>query len=462
LLSFLGNEWCMNDDEVAQKLKSVMKALNLIGIGQGEAIAVYVDISVLGALLVLASIKMGLRIAICPLREPASLIEMWLKGLGIDKLVSSVAQSEIFTKDLTCFYLEDLLRTAKKLSFSQRNYDVQFSSIIRTSGTSALPKSALIFGHAHMASAYAVNSYFKVTPSSTWCLGLPLYHVSGLSILFRAFLANASIYIAKNHDELIRSLKTKKITHLSLVPTQLARLLDAQADFNGVKAIIVGGDALSVNLQQRVIALGLPVVETYGLTETASMVGVRNCDKKNEGKILSHAIIQLSKDGEILVGGKSLFAGYLDGVSLTKELTAEGLFATGDMGELSSISQLPLVVGRKSNRIISGGENIQPEEIECVLDAHPSIIESVVIGVKDEYFGIQPCAYIKWVYAPLHEADLLVYLKSHLAAYKIPKKFLLWPKDTPIGPKKPRHWLSLCAQRHERTPLNTIGWTNLS
>jgi len=371
-----------------------------------QIIAIYADISPEGVLALFSAIRLGLKVAICPLREPEPVLRQWLRDVGVNSYVIP---------------------------------SPQFVSILRTSGSTGRPKNAVISGSAHWASACSVNEFFGFTKDGVWALNLPLYHVSGLGILFRVLLADAGLFIAKESEDLHVALKHRQITHLSLVPTQLRRLLDARADLSGLKAIVVGGDALPDDLRAQVVALNLPVYETYGLTETASMVWARACRKNQHGTVLPHAIMRLAEDGEILVGGQSLFAGYVGGESFDR---SGQFFKTGDLACDLTLSHGPLVKGRKSNRIISGGENVQAEEIERILEAHPAIISSIVVGRKDANFGMRPQAYIQWQKNPVSDDELIAYLKSRLARYKIPKAFLPWPENAPSGIKKPRAWFS--------------------
>jgi O-succinylbenzoic acid--CoA ligase len=260
--------------------------------------------------------------------------------------------------------------------------------------------------------------------------------------------ARASIFLARDQNEIIAGIERGRISHLSLVPTQLNRMLDAGADFAGVHAIAIGGDALQDRHRQRARALGLPVHETYGLTETASMIWAYDA-KNDAGGLLPHAAIKFSAEGEILVGGESLFDGYADHDAIAGSFN-DGFFPTGDLGRIHGHELI--VEGRKHHRIISGGENIQAEEIERVIELHPDVASCVVIGLPDHDLGMRPCAIIKWRDRPCHRSVLVDHLKHHIASFKIPKTIIKWPSDAPEILKKPRLWLQQWL----------LGWTNLS
>jgi O-succinylbenzoic acid--CoA ligase len=197
--------------------------------------------------------------------------------------------------------------------------------------------------------------------------------------------------------------------------------------------------------REQALALSWPIFESYGLTETASMVMVKDT-------ILPHAEIALAFDGEILVKGQSLFAGYLNNAQRNLTLDSDGYFATGDLGARDFAGQL-YVSGRKNNRIISGGENIQAEEVEAILEEHEAVHSALVIAEADALLGHRPIAYLKWREQPVAISELKSYLKERLAGYKCPIAFLDWPKEIEVSFKKPRRQLYLYHQYNRGTAL---------
>lgn len=378
-----------------------------------ERIGLWAELSHNGVALITEAINKKLSVVICPLRDPKEEISLWLESLGVKKVVYSDDKP-----DLKSFSLSRSLPSAM---------GEEFSSIIRTSGTSGKPKSALIKYGAHAASALAVNAYFSLTNKSTWALSVPLYHVSGLSIIFRTMLSKAKIIVATDHQSLKDAIE-RGVTHLSLVPVQLKRLLDENVPLNKIDAVIIGGDALPEILKNRALDAGIALFETYGLSETASMIWVKD-SRQSLGELLPHASMSISLDGEILVGGASLFSGYILDQVLSP---SKNPFPTGDVVGEKKIGNLKLI-SRKSNRIISGGENIQLEEIERIIKCHEAIVDCVVVGRANDY-GQSPHAFIKWKDKPLID-ELYIYLLKHLASFKIPKSFEPWPSHVPMGVK---------------------------
>lgn len=423
--------------EVDAQVLASMEHLLSMGVRKGCRLAVSLDGSLEGVVLLLASIRLGLRIFICPSREPCETIKEWLQVFGLRRALTS--------REYICPSIDG----ATTGFFGEGSEADGFSTVLRTSGTTGTPKNALIPLSAHVASAKSVNAYFSFDHEGCWALSLPLYHVSGLSIIFRAMLAGASIFIARDREELQASIVEKRISHLSVVPTQLHRLLEMGVDLSHLKAIVIGGDGISEGLRARINELDLPAFAAYGLTETASMVAILDLRDDACVDILPHATITIGGDREIRIRGGSLFSGYIDGSGELYGIDADGFFATGDIARTEDPHQLH-IMGRTDNRIISGGENIQAEEIEAALESHPQISSSVVVGIRDQLFGMRPHAYIKWRGRPLEDRQLVDHLRGALASYKIPSAFHPWPEFLHDALKKPRRLIQRLAEEDNR------------
>lgn len=418
-----------------ESVSRLARALLAKKIGKGAPIAIYADLSPRGIALLLASIRLGLKVAICHPREPGAVIEAWLLKLGINTLVSSVRLPPHYCPSLESYFTDDL--PVHKDDKAVPDLSDEFISILRTSGTGAEPRSAFIKMPAHQNSALNVNSYFKFGVGAVWALSLPLAHVSGLSIVLRALQSGGSIFIAPDHQTLVSGIRAGALSHCSIVPAQLKRLLDEEVDCALMRALIVGGDRLEAHERDQAAARGWPLFECYGMTETASMIAVRDAKKPARWSILPHAEIKHGKDQELLIRSSSLFSGYWQEGQLVLPLTADGFFASGDIVANLDLEKSAIIC-RKNNRIISGGENIQAEEIEAVLERHPLIQSAVVIGVVDPRMGMRPVAYIKWRADPLPKAMLEAFLQDKLAPYKWPDQFFSWPSSLLASLKKPR------------------------
>lgn len=235
-------------------------------------------------------------------------------------------------------------------------------------------------------------------PNDQWKLSLPLHHVGGLGILFRCILARATLVLGESLD----------ITHLSCIPTHLYR---ATPIYKKLKCILLGGAPLP-NFPKY-----LPIFTTYGLTEMGSTVTINQT-------VLPHRQAMVKEDGEILVQGPTLFHGYYN------QPPQKGWFPTGDLGRWSN-NQLE-IIGRKDWMFISGGENIQPEEIEQHLIEHPMVRVAAVLAVDDPEFGKRPIAVIQGNPSFTFK-KMQSFLEERIPKFKVPIR-LFFIREMPLLP----------------------------
>ncbi len=311
------------------------------------------------------------------------------------------------------------------------------ATIVFTSGSTGVPKAALhTFGN-HYYSALGSNANIALAPGDRWLHSLPLYHVGGLSILFRCLLAGATVALPEPGAPLGEAIAGA--THVSLVSTQLLRLLREDFDPRELKAILLGGGPIPPPLVDEAAARGLPIHTSYGLTEMASQVtatppGASREELHTSGRPLPHREISISGDGEILVRGETLFTGYVNRDMVDRPLDADGWFRTGDLGRLDVDGYLR-VQGRKDNLFISGGENVQPEEVEEALCRLEPVEDAVVVPVPDAEFGFRPVAFVRPSGGAVESEALAQELERTLPRFKIPVAFHGWLEET--GGMKP-------------------------
>lgn len=306
--------------------------------------------------------------------------------------------------------------------------------IVLTSGTTGRPK-----GVAHSAAGLAASAdawRAVLPPADGWVLALGLGHVAGLGVLWRAIADGVPIRIVAANDAaaLAAALEDPVMTHVSLVPTQLARLLDHVADApppGSLRAIPLGGGSIPAPLVQRATAEGWPVVPTYGLSEmgsgvTALPVGEAAEAPWSAGRAMPGMVVSIDEPdaegvGEIVVAGPSAFLGYLGEASRTSGQP----FRTGDLGRLDADGLL-LVVDRRTDRIVRGGENIAPAEVEAVLAVHPAIADVAVIARRDASLGQVPVAAVVLRTGATDPGDaaLAAHARAHLAGFKVPASFV--------------------------------------
>jgi O-succinylbenzoic acid--CoA ligase len=309
----------------------------------------------------------------------------------------------------------------------------QPATIVFTSGSTGEARAALHTFENHYYSAAGSNRNIPLAPGDRWLLSLPLYHVGGLAILFRCVLGRATVILPKRGLSIEETIAASDATHVSMVPTQLRRILPSPSESRSLKAVLLGGSAIPPDLIRRAHAEGLPIHTSYGLTEMASQVtttapGASFAELETSGAVLPFREIRISGEGEILVRGRTRFAGYVEREALVAPFDNEGWFGTKDLGAMDANGRLR-VRGRMDNMFISGGENVIPEEIEAVLTTFPAVLRALVVPVPDDEFGERPVAFVERV-AGVPEARLREFLSDLLPRFKIPLRFFPWPEGT--------------------------------
>ncbi|CAN5603669.1 o-succinylbenzoate--CoA ligase [soil metagenome] len=310
-----------------------------------------------------------------------------------------------------------------------------------TSGSSGEPKAAVLSWQSLVASAQGVADRLDFHPEDRWLLNLPLYHVSGLGVLVRTLLVGASIAIPSPGSKPVQIWDALGVTHASLVPTQLRRALgDGQPPPASLRAGLLGGSAMPPALLRAALKAGWPLSPSYGLTEMASTVSISPSplaitSPTDAGLVLAGREVEI-RDRHIHVRGSCRFDGYMGAVGLEKPFDADGWFDTKDLGHFDSNGFLH-VIGRADRMFVSGGENIQPEEIERALLTLPGIKRAKVEPIADPEFGFRPAAYLE-VDGPLPPAgEVRNRLRDHLSGLMIP--VVVYPLDPAAGDKIAGH-----------------------
>lgn len=321
--------------------------------------------------------------------------------------------------------------------FPPRTNDRLPANWILTSGSTALPKVAVISFANHLMSAQGSLATNASKPGDRYLQSLPLFHVGGLAALYRCFLSGASLVMDYSLGS-AQWLIDQKITHISLVPTQLQRLLSQpiQGKFH-FKQLLLGGGPISKKLLEN--QLKLPIQTTYGMTEMSSQIITRDLDGND--CLLAGRDLKISDEGEILVKGNTLFMGYQLPSGNYLPVDEDGWFHTRDMacwqqGNLQ-------IIGRLDNQFISGGENIQPETIEEIIIRHPNIEQAVIVPIDDADFGKRPVVFINPEFSDTL-SELNKWLDKKLPSFMKPIACFQLPK--PQGLKINRIELKLLAE----------------
>jgi O-succinylbenzoic acid--CoA ligase len=300
------------------------------------------------------------------------------------------------------------------------------AAIVFTSGTTGEPRAVVLTHSTLIASAAASASNLGWRDNDCWLLAMPIARVGGLSILSRCLIARRAVALVPRFDaaRLPESIERHRVTLASLVPAMLDRLLDANPRWRPpphLRALLIGGDAAPPRLLERAAQRRLPIVTTYGCTETCSQVvatpyahrfAAARC---GAGRALAGAEVRIV-GGRIEVRGP-MRAGYAG----EPTPDPQAWFDTGDLGELDAEGFLH-VHGRSGDVIVTGGEKVHPAEVERVLDSCPGVLAAGVFGVPDETWGqIVAAALVMQGEGP-GERELAAFVEARLAPYKRPRR----------------------------------------
>ncbi len=317
-------------------------------------------------------------------------------------------------------------------------------TIIYTSGTTGRPKGAVLTAGNHWWSATASALNLGLREDDRWLAVLPLFHVGGLSILLRGAIYGIPVVLHERFEpaEALAAIADQGVTIASVVAIMLQRLLDAAGEkpFPAhFRCALLGGGPAPRPLLEACAARGVPVVQTYGMTETASQAATlapADALRKlgSAGQPLLPLELRIEADGrpaapgevgEICVRGPMVTPGYHGLPEVTAAAIRGGWLYTGDLGYLDGEGFL-FVIDRRTDLIISGGENIYPAEVEAALLAHPAVAEAGVVGEPDPQWGQTPVAFV--VPRPGHLLDaeaLIAHCRAQLAAYKCPRRIVV-------------------------------------
>ncbi|HHX8600768.1 TPA: o-succinylbenzoate--CoA ligase [Vibrio alginolyticus] len=295
----------------------------------------------------------------------------------------------------------------------------RLASVVFTSGSTGEPKAVVHTHRQHLASAEGLLQEFIFTQQDAWLLSLPLYHVSGLAIVYRWLYVGATLKVGSG--KLVDDVQG--VSHASLVATQLKRLLDDDAHLP-LTHVLLGGSHVDHELALRATGQGIETWLGYGMTEAASTVTAKRIDcTSNAGHVLKHRKIKLV-DQRIFIGGKTLAAGYFHQGHVTPFLDEKGWFDSKDLGEWQG-DELK-IIGRADNQFISGGENIHCEEIEAALNQIDGVVQSIVVPVEDAEFGHRPVAVIQ-TNGLRSKSEYDQHLQSKLEKFKWPVEYHVMP-----------------------------------
>lgn len=304
--------------------------------------------------------------------------------------------------------------------------------VIATSGSGGEPKGVMLSPGNLRAAARASAERLPLAPGDVWLACLSLYHIGGMAILHRCARGGAAVLLHQGFDaaRVLEDLGRYCVTHLSLVPPMLDRLVHAGPPPPALRAALVGGGELSAPLFRRARRSGWPVMPTYGLTETCAQVATQNApgDDWAPGEVggplpgitLDIAGADAGGLGRIRVRGATVMRGYLNPGLRPGQGGEEGVFLTADLGRLDQRGHL-IVLGRADDMLISGGVNVHPAEAERLLLSAPGLAEVAVTGRRDPVWGeVLVAVYRGDTGAP----ELDAWCRQHLPGHLRPRDFL--------------------------------------
>jgi O-succinylbenzoic acid--CoA ligase len=345
----------------------------------------------------------------------------------IGKKLTALHMRTVFSRDNSFISFAEVLQSEVMENVPLvAEYDPEHIAVIMdTSATSGEFKSVPLRWKQFQAHVQASRQTLGVTEEDNWLMVLPMYHISGLTILMRSLFNGTRMTLMERFDEeqTLKWIEEGSVNMLSVVPTLLKRIVD-RIRHHRLRVVLVGGEFIPKSLVETCLQKKIPIYKTYGMTETTSQ-SATFCVLQNPLKLESAGLplpgvtIRIKDPdedgvGEVLIQSPMVMDGYLGREAVS------GFFATQDIGCLDEEGYL-YILDRRKNIIISGGENIYPQEIENVLYEHLAIAECAIVGMKDEKWGQVP---VLFVVSSLEDESILDYLSQRIAKYKLPKKIV--------------------------------------
>ena len=377
-----------------------------------------------------------------------AVIQLGAKILGINPAFPQEKIAElcrVYGVDF-CYQTEDIHYLVAEALPEHKADLTKAATMTLTSGSTGLPKAVVHNVSAHLANAEGVCALMNFDKEQSWLLSLPLYHVSGQGIVWRWLYAGATLVLPK--EDFYQSIG--EVSHVSLVPTQLQRWFDYLAEHPQpihTRAVLLGGTQIPVKLTQALNELGIRSYAGYGMTEMASTAFAKQSDGKiGLGQPLLGREFKLVNE-EVWLKGAGLAMGYWRDGRIEPLANHEGWFQTKDKGQW--LGNELVIQGRLDNMFISGGENIQPEEIEKVIAQSDLVKQIFVLPKHNEEFGHRPVAIVEF-HTSFNESSvesLNVFLQGRLERFKQPVAYYELPQDLiqgaiKISRKALADWLS--------------------
>ena len=430
------NRICINEYTYNDIYRGVVHVARKLEPLQASRIAILSDNSVMMAIYVLATMVVHKELLLLNVHLKPKEIENQLAQLDVTTVLHSVERREQLPNSISTIVFESLERILSDEeaddTFDWTFEDRDIAVIMNTSATTGQFKSVPLRWGQIRAHVQASKEVLGKTEQDNWLMVLPLFHVSGLSILLRSLYNGKAVTILPKYDkaQVLKLIESENINMMSLVPTILTQLEPSIIHHN-LRVILLGGEFIPMALIDACEKKSLPIYKTYGMTETFSQsvtFSVLDYPHKRDsvGKPLPGMQVRIDKPdadgvGEIHLTGPMVMTGYIDKEPIDGDLN------TDDIGYVDE-DGFVYILNRRKDLIISGGENIYPKELEDLVYTLPSVKECAVVPVPDPKWGQVPALFVAFNDGESMTIDeILSFMTNSLAKYKIPKYVKILP-----------------------------------
>ena len=430
------NRICINEYTYNDIYRGVVHVARKLEPLQASRIAILSDNSVMMAIYVLATMVVHKELLLLNVHLKPKEIENQLAQLDVTTVLHSVERREQLPNSISTIVFESLERILSDEeaddTFDWTFEDRDIAVIMNTSATTGQFKSVPLRWGQIRAHVQASKEVLGKTEQDNWLMVLPLFHVSGLSILLRSLYNGTAVTILPKYDkaQVLKLIESENINMMSLVPTILTQL-EPSITHHKLRVILLGGEFIPMALIDACEKKSLPIYKTYGMTETFSQsvtFSVLDYPHKRDsvGKPLPGMQVRIDKPdadgvGEIHLTGPMVMTGYIDKEPIDGDLN------TDDIGYVDE-DGFVYILNRRKDLIISGGENIYPKELEDLVYTLPSVKECAVVPVPDPKWGQVPALFVAFYDGESMTADEIVsFMTKSLAKYKVPKYVKILP-----------------------------------
>ena len=430
------NRICINKYTYNDIYRGVVHVARKLELLQASRIAILSDNSVMMAIYVLATMVVHKELLLLNVHLKPKEIENQLAQLDVTTVLHSVERREQLPNSISTIVFESLEHILSDEeaddTFDWTFEDRDIAVIMNTSATTGQFKSVPLRWGQIRAHVQASKEVLGKTEQDNWLMVLPLFHVSGLSILLRSLYNSTAVTILPKYDkaQVLKLIESENINMMSLVPTILTQL-EPSITHHKLRVILLGGEFIPMALIDACEKKSLPIYKTYGMTETFSQsvtFSVLDYPHKRDsvGKPLPGMQVRIDKPdadgvGEIHLTGPMVMTGYIDKEPIDGDLN------TDDIGYVDE-DGFVYILNRRKDLIISGGENIYPKELEDLVYTLPSVKECAVVPVPDPKWGQVPALFVAFHDGESMTADaILSFMTKSLAKYKVPKYVKILP-----------------------------------